>query len=144
MTPADLVAEARSWTGTPWVHQASCKGSGADCIGFIAGAAANAGSADARRFLATPEWRSYGRDPNPAFMFAVCDELMDRIAIADATVGDVLIFFCGDRRPLHFGLITEPGKMIHNWLTARRVCEHQLDAGWRARIVRAYRVRGMA
>jgi hypothetical protein len=40
MTRAEILAEARSWIGTPWLHQASCKGVGADCIGFGAGVAA--------------------------------------------------------------------------------------------------------
>jgi hypothetical protein len=33
--------------------------------------------------------------------------------------------------------------MLHSWLVARRVCEHRLDAAWRSRIVRAYRLRGL-
>jgi hypothetical protein len=34
-----VIAEARSWLGTPWHHQASLKGVGCDCIGFIRGVA---------------------------------------------------------------------------------------------------------
>lgn len=32
-----VVAEARLWLGTPYVHQASCRGAGADCLGLIRG-----------------------------------------------------------------------------------------------------------
>ena len=32
-----LVAAARGWIGTPYVHQASCKGAGADCLGLVRG-----------------------------------------------------------------------------------------------------------
>jgi cell wall-associated NlpC family hydrolase len=28
-----VIAEARTWLGTPWHHQASLKGVGCDCIG---------------------------------------------------------------------------------------------------------------
>jgi NlpC/P60 family putative phage cell wall peptidase len=142
MTRAEILAEARSWIGTPWLHQASCKGVGADCIGFGAGVAAACGSAEAKRFLATPEWRRYGRHPEADFLFRVCDELMDRIEISAATVGDVLVFNCG-KHPMHFGIVGDDGRMLHAYLKARRVCEHQLDAGWRARIERAYRIRGV-
>ena len=35
---ADLVvAEARSWIGTPYQHQASLKGVGCDCLGLVRG-----------------------------------------------------------------------------------------------------------
>ena len=144
MTRDDVIREARSWINTPWVHQASCKGVGADCIGFGAGAAAACGSADAVRFLSTPEWRSYGRQPDPAFLFSVCDQLMDRVpVIADALPGDMLLFSCG-RHPMHFGFLAPAGRIIHSWLVARKVIEHALDDGWRARIVRVYRLRGVS
>jgi hypothetical protein len=38
-TRAALIAEARTWIGTPWHHQAAVKGAGCDCIGFVRGAA---------------------------------------------------------------------------------------------------------
>jgi NlpC/P60 family putative phage cell wall peptidase len=31
------VAEARGWIGTPYVHQASVRGAGADCLGLVRG-----------------------------------------------------------------------------------------------------------
>lgn len=143
MTRDEVIAEARSWKGTKWVHQASCKGAGADCLGFGAGVAAACGSAEAARFLATPDLRNYGRHPDPAMLFAGCDDMMDRIPLADALPGDVLVFNCG-KHPMHFGFLAPNNRLIHNWLVARRgVVEHQLDDGWRARIVRVYRLRGI-
>lgn len=143
MTRDQIIIEARSWIGTRWIHQACVKGIGADCIGLIAGVAAALGSAEAIRFLTTPQWRNYGRHPLPAFMFGVCDELMDRIEIERAIDADVLVFRCG-KHPMHFGIMSGNGTMIHALLTARRVCEHRLNAEWRSRIVRAYRIRGIA
>ncbi|KIC25345.1 MULTISPECIES: peptidase [unclassified Leisingera] len=32
-----VVEAARGWIGTPYVHQASCKGAGCDCLGLIRG-----------------------------------------------------------------------------------------------------------
>jgi NlpC/P60 family putative phage cell wall peptidase len=32
-----IIAEARSWIGTPYRHQASCQGAGADCLGLVRG-----------------------------------------------------------------------------------------------------------
>ncbi|MDG1118150.1 MAG: peptidase, partial [Flavimaricola sp.] len=31
---ADVVATARGWIGTPYLHQASCRGAGCDCLGL--------------------------------------------------------------------------------------------------------------
>jgi NlpC/P60 family putative phage cell wall peptidase len=33
----DVVAEARRWLGTPYCHQASCRGGGTDCLGLLRG-----------------------------------------------------------------------------------------------------------
>ncbi len=56
MTRDDIIAEARSWIGTPYRHQASLKGVGCDCLGLvrgvggaIAGAEAGPGPDRARR-----------------------------------------------------------------------------------------------
>ena len=143
MTRAEIIAEARTWLGTPWVHQACCKGVGVDCLHLIAGVARAFGSPDAEKFFATQEWHSYGRHPDPEMMFAGCDQLLDRIAIADALPGDVLVLRCG-RHPMHFGLLSAADKMIHAWLGAGRVIEQRIDAKWLARVVRAYRLRGIA
>src|SRR5215470_15633071 len=37
VTRSALVAEARSWIGTPYRHQASLKGVGCDCLGLVRG-----------------------------------------------------------------------------------------------------------
>ena len=37
MRRQDIIAEAQSWLGTPYRHQASLEGVGADCLGLIRG-----------------------------------------------------------------------------------------------------------
>ena len=37
MPHPDIVLLARAWLGTPYHHQASCRGAGTDCIGLIRG-----------------------------------------------------------------------------------------------------------
>lgn len=54
MNDADLVAEARRWLGTPFVHQGSCRGAGCDCLGLIRGL-----------------WRArFGEEPQPLPWYA--------------------------------------------------------------------------
>lgn len=143
-----ITAEARRWLGTPWHHQASLRGVGTDCIGFIAGVAAACGSSEAQTFLNTPAWRSYGRAPDAALLFAMCDRLMDRIAIAAARDADVLVFeqLGVPNHPIHFAYVASGlggPTMIHAWFVVREVVEHTLDASWRDKTLRAYRLRGV-
>lgn len=142
MTRDEVIAEAREWLGTPWVHQAACKGAGVDCLHYIAGVVRAFGRKEAATFFAKPEWHSYGRHPDVMMMFEGCDALMDRIRIEDALPADVLVFRCG-RHPMHFAFLSAHDRLLHAWFGARRVCEHQLDEKWRARIIRAYRLRGI-
>jgi NlpC/P60 family putative phage cell wall peptidase len=37
MTGARMADAARGWIGTPYLHQASCKGAGTDCLGLLRG-----------------------------------------------------------------------------------------------------------
>lgn len=144
MTRTDLVMEARSRKGDPWVHQASRKGAGTDCIGLIAGTASACGSEDAIRFLANPAWRNYGEQPDREFLLAGCAEFLDEIAIPEAQEGDIILFYCGKNHPMHFAMLAGESRMIHAWRPAGRVVEHELDAKWRRRITRAFRLRGLA
>jgi len=56
---AAIIAEARSWAGTPYHHSARLKGVGADCMTFIVGVYENVG------LVAKPEIPFY----RPDFMF---------------------------------------------------------------------------
>ena len=87
---ARVVTAARGWIGTPYVHQASRKGAGCDCLGLIRGL-----------------WRElYGGEPEaaPAYTMdwdepqgaealwqAARRHLMQK-ALEDASPGDVILF----------------------------------------------------
>lgn len=85
-----VVTEARRWIGTPYVHQASCRGAGCDCLGLIRGI-----------------WRQlYQHEPEqpPAYSMDWAEpqgeEQLWRAArrhlmakpLAEAAIGDVLLF----------------------------------------------------
>ena len=44
---------------------------------------------------------------------------------------------------MHFAWKIAADRMLHAWLGAGRVIDQRLDAKWAARIVRAYRIRGV-
>lgn len=148
ITREQVVAEALTWYGTPYQHQASLKGVAVDCIGFIRGVARGVGIDDPFTSGKAREFEGYSRQPNPTLLMLACEEFMDRIPVGEAGLGDVLLFNFVDRQvpqPQHFGIIsqTDPIYIIHS-LAGHRVVEHHLNGVWAKRILWAYRLRGVA
>ena len=130
------VREARTWVGTPYRHQASQKGAGADCLGLIRGV-----------------WRVlYGAEPEPVPPYSMDwseparDEVLWRAAArhllpqerGPLESGDVVLFRMRDRAVAkHLGLIGQTGanpSFIHAY-SGHGVLESPLSAAWRRRIV---------
>lgn len=58
---AGIVAIARDWIGTPYIHQASVQGAGADCLGLIRGVwRALYGQEPEAAPAYTPDWGEFG------------------------------------------------------------------------------------
>lgn len=147
-TRQEVVAEGRSWLLTPYKHQASLKGIGADCIGFIAGVGLALGLPGIEEFRNDPAFKGYGRDPDPRLMEQACERYLDPIPFDQAGLGDILRM-CFQHDPRHFAMITalDPTYIIHAYsmlsLNLSRVVEHGLGPVWRARVDKAYRLRGI-
>ena len=87
---AAVVAEARSWLGTPYHHQASVKGVGCDCLGLLRGVWRAAVGPEPEAMVAyTPDW---GQATGEETLLAVANRHLVPIALAEATRGDVLVF----------------------------------------------------
>jgi NlpC/P60 family putative phage cell wall peptidase len=146
-TRAQIVAEARSWINTRWMHQASVKGIGTDCIGLIGGVGVRLRIPEALQWAADQRCRNYGRNPDPQVLLAACDAYLDAIAVAAVDLGDVLLLrHEPDVQPRHFAIVSavDPLYIVHAYAQARKVCENRVDDKWRARIVSAYRFRGVS
>lgn len=133
-TRAQLIAEALSWQGTPYHHQAALKGIGADCIGVVRGSLAALGIA-ARGIPA-----NYSRGPDPDALQAAVEasDQLGEIAPAAAQPGDLLLFRV-KRDPRHFALLVAADELLHSDVTAG-VVRVPFSAGWRARLLRAWRL----
>lgn len=140
-----VVREARRFMGTPFVHQASLRGIGCDCIGLVVGVASELGLPEAAAWKRDLRFMGYGRLPVPTKLLEACNVYLDRIEVNRAGLGDVLLMTFM-REPMHFGIIsdTEPFYMIHSYATAGHVVEHILDEKWRQRVLYAFRLRGVA
>jgi cell wall-associated NlpC family hydrolase len=138
-----VVRAARGWMGTPFLHGQSLKGKGVDCIGLLIGVAYELGLADGRPETRAVIYNGYGRQPKPDLLRQACAEYFD--PIENAGLGDVLLMRF-DREPQHFALVSDayPMYIIHAYANARQVVEHRLSLVWQARIVGAYRWKGVA
>lgn len=143
MNGAAVVAEARTWMGTPWAHQASAKGLATDCIGLIVGVARALGIKEAADYDAAIDVRGYGRQPDPVALLAATDVYLQRIDLDAADVGDIYLLRF-ERDPMHFAIRSraDPPYIIHAVELRGGVVEHRIDKTWRDRIMRAYRYRG--
>jgi NlpC/P60 family putative phage cell wall peptidase len=132
-----VVEIARGWIGTPYLHQASCRGAGADCLGLIRGVWRELVGAEPAAMPAyTPDW-------SEARLDEVLWEAARRHLVAreEAAPGDVLLFRMREGSVAkHLGILTEGGdapRFIHAYI-GHGVVENSLAAPWRRRIVAAF------
>lgn len=140
MTRAEVVAEARSWIGTPFVHQARLKGIGVDCIGLISQTAKAKG-------LLQADATDYSRTPDPARMRSALTQHLDPVPFKDIQPADIL-WFRVISQPQHVGLVTEVTpklRMVHAYSRKKmnQCIEQDVGGFWRSRIVGCFRFRGL-
>ena len=130
-----IVAEARSWIGTPFVHRASVKGAGADCLGLVRGV-----------------WRAVrGIEPEdvPAYAPLWAEEqrrelLLEALGrhltpVRTAAAGDVIVFrLASHGAAKHAGVMTGAKAFVHAH-ERLGVVESPLNDWWRRRLAAAFR-----
>jgi NlpC/P60 family putative phage cell wall peptidase len=132
-----IIAEARSWIGTPFHHQGRVKGAGVDCIGLGIGVGKALG-------LVPPEFEftGYRRTPTGRTLIDVMRDsgLVDEVY--EPHPGDILVFKI-DQDPQHVAFLTDSNTLIHSYAQARKVCEARYDSVWRKRYVTAFKFKGI-
>jgi NlpC/P60 family putative phage cell wall peptidase len=127
-----IIAEARSWIGTPYRHQASLKGVGCDCLGLVRGVWRGV-------FGSEPETPSpYTRDWAEAHGRETLAEAAGRHMIpsdpAAMRPGDVILFAFAPHVPAkHCAILVDPDRMLH-CIESHPVAEVSLMPWWRRRI----------
>jgi NlpC/P60 family putative phage cell wall peptidase len=131
-----VLAEAQSWIGTPYRHQASAKGIGADCLGLLRGIWRNIhGDEPEHPGAYAPDWAEAGET----------DRLLDAarrrlIEICDGELhpGCVLVFRWRHGMPAkHVGIYAGDGRFIHAY-SGHGVLSSALVPQWRRRIAGVY------
>lgn len=129
------VVAARGWIGTPYMHRASVKGAGADCLGLVRGV-----------------WRAVrGPEPETVPVYGAlwaeergCELLLAALGrhlrrVDEAAAGDVLVFRLRTNvAAKHAGIMSAGDAMVHAW-ERLGVVETPLGPWWRRRLAAAFR-----
>ncbi len=134
-----FASAARGWIGTPYVHQASCKNAGCDCLGLVRGI-----------------WREcLGEEPAPIPPYTHdWNEAPAREALLDEArrfllerpkeiirPGQVLLFRMRDGCVAkHLGVVASGApttRFVHAY-SGHGVCETALTVPWRRRVVAVF------
>ena len=136
MNGNDIVTEARKHLDTPFVHQGRLPGKALDCAGLVVIVARNLG-------IDLLDTQGYGRNPNGALEAVIAAQTcVDQVPIDQRQPGDILTMRFA--REMQHVAICSGETVIHSYEAVGKVCEHRLDDVWIRRIVRVYRVRGLA
>ncbi|PZQ51725.1 MAG: peptidase [Rhodovulum sulfidophilum] len=138
---ARIVACARAWIGTPYRHQASCKGAGTDCLGLLRGIWRELLGAEPEAVPPyTSDWAEVGRGED---LLEAARRHLDAIARAEAVPGDVLVLRMADGATAkHVGILArapEGHETIVHAYSGHGVVESPLTPAWSRRVAGAFR-----
>ena len=136
-----VVAEAYSWLGTPYQHQASLKGVGCDCLGLIRGVWRELVGPEPEALPPyRPDWAELGGEE---LLLGAARRWLRLVAPAEAEPGDVLLFRMTLGAPVkHAAVLSGPDRMVHAYW-GRAVVESSLGPWWRARLACCFRFPGV-
>lgn len=130
-----IVAAARGWIGTPYLHQASLKAAGADCLGLLRGVWREVIGPEPEAVPAySPDWSEASGTEDLAA--AALRWLVPKPLDAEAA-GDVLLFrMRSGAVAKHLGLVAQVGanaSFVHAY-SGHSVVETALSDPWRRKI----------
>ena len=107
---SEIVKCARSWKGTPYKHQSSLKGVGADCLGVVRGVWKEIfGEEPEQPSPYTPGWDDFSKDD--ILLKKAFEHL---VPVDNYRSGDVLVFRMAiGAAAKHMAIATTDGMMVH-------------------------------
>ncbi|WP_300029418.1 peptidase [uncultured Roseobacter sp.] len=131
-----ILSEARSWIGTPYVHQSSVKGAGTDCLGLLRGVwRAHYGEEPEKVPPYTLDWSEVRQDEQ---LWSAAQRHLVAKPLRSEAPGDVLLFrMRAGAVAKHLGIVGRTGSdasFIHAY-SRFGVMESALSRPWRRRVV---------
>ena len=137
----EVVRIARGWLGTPYHHQASVRGVGADCLGLVRGVWRELYGCDAE--TPPPYSRDWAEASGRETMLAAAARHLRRVEADARRGGDVVVFRLRDGTVAkHACILTSPVTMIHA-MEGAPASEIPLSSWWRRRIAAVFRFPGV-
>ena len=137
---SDPLTAARGWLGTPYRHQASLKGEGADCLGLVRGVWREMRGVEPEEPPAyQPDWAEVGGEET--LLEAARRWLVEK-PVGEMRPGDVLLFRMAEGASVkHCAILTsvegpEP-RMIHAYW-GRSVVESWMGPWWMRRLTAVF------
>ena len=135
LTPTDVIAEARKWLGTRWVHQGRNE-AGIDCAGLVVRVLGDLN-------LPVEDMIGYRRTPDA---HAFLEHIRRQTQIAPGPMPGTIAIFRQSQFPCHTGFFAEQdGKLtlIHSYMTYARVLEQDYAHEWPKLFVEARLITGI-
>ncbi|MCJ7873737.1 peptidase [Marinovum sp. 2_MG-2023] len=131
-----VVAAARGWIGTPYLHQTSVRGAGCDCLGLLRGVWREVQGAEPE--IPPAYTRDWSEPQGQERLWRAAAQHLCPKPLDSAGAGDVLLFRMRDGAVAkHLGIQAQVGanaSFIHSY-TGHGVTESPLSAPWARRIV---------
>lgn len=136
MSGAQGVIVARGWIGTPYLHQASLRGAGCDCLGLLRGVWREVLGTEPE--VTPPYTHDWSEPQGDERLWRAARRHLRAKPLGVAAPGDVLLFRMREGAVAkHLGLQAETGaqaSFIHSY-SGHGVIESALSAPWARRIV---------
>jgi NlpC/P60 family putative phage cell wall peptidase len=124
-----VIAEARSWIGTPYLHQGSMKRVGCDCLGMVRGVWRELYGEETEK--PPPYTRDWAEARQQETLAEAARRHLREIDVFERSPGDVLLFAFNKSSPAkHCGILTAPDRMVHA-VEFYPVAEVTLGPWWR-------------
>lgn len=133
---ARIVAAARGWMGTPYRHQASVRGAGADCLGLVRGVWREVVGAEPEvPPCYSPDWGETGQEE--VLMDAALRHLRAKAGTPEP--GNVLLFRMRTGGiAKHLGIMSSGSSHFIHAYSGHGVVESALSEPWRRRLAAVF------
>ncbi|HUJ46941.1 MAG TPA: hypothetical protein VLV55_07390 [Rhizomicrobium sp.] len=139
----EIVRIARQWIGTPYVHQASLKGVGCDCLGLLRGIWRELHGEEPEAIPPySPDW---AEATGVETLYMALRRRASEVPLMQLSAGDIALFRMNPRGPAkHCGVIAqlplEGGLTLIHARQNKRVNEEPFSPFWRSKLAFAFRL----